>query len=125
MTGVGWTNDLSGMGACVELAERIEPRTGIRVRLRTTGGHIEAEAQVVWVATSRHPEGGIRHGMVFAQIPRDHLSPLNALLCPPGAGWRPRPLRVPIEVSVSCLARNHPGPPLRGWTGNVECRRKN
>lgn len=51
--GVGWTGNLGVGGACVELAERLQALTPLRLRLQTDQGAIDVEAQVVWPLTHR------------------------------------------------------------------------
>jgi hypothetical protein len=116
--GAGWTRDLSEHGACIELAERLEPALPLRLRLRTDRGPIQAEAQVVWAGAAAAPTGGIPHGLAFTGIAPDQSQGLRDLLLPlsmaPHAG-----VRLPVDLPVRCQPKNPPGVALQGRTGDM------
>jgi hypothetical protein len=116
--GVGWTVNLSERGTCVELNERLEPRTPLRVRFRTDRGPIEVEAVVLWVGKPRPDGGGIFHGLGYSHIAPDQQQALRDLLLPfqfvPHAG-----VRLPLAVPVTCLRKDEVGAPVQGSTGDV------
>ena len=78
--GVGWTRNLSEGGACVELAERLQPRSPLHVLLRTDRGAIELEARVAWASEASADGGGVLHGLTFARIAPDQLQALQTLI---------------------------------------------
>lgn len=117
-TRVGWTRNLSDRGVCVELAERLQSRTLLWVRLRTDRGAIDAEARVAWVSEPRVVEGGVLHGVAFTQVVPDQLQDLGELILTKGR-LRPAGVRLPFEVAVTCQARGEAGPPLQGRTRDV------
>ena len=80
--GAGWTQELSEEGATVELAERLEPQTLLRVRIQTDRGPMEMEAKVVWIGAPAPPSAGHYHGLAFTQIAPDQLQALQDLLLP-------------------------------------------
>ena len=114
----GWTRNLSEGGACVELAEHLQSRMPLRVRLRSERGAIEAEAQVVWAGGSRLGDGGILHGVVFTQIAPEQLHALRDLILIRGL-VRQAGVRVLYEVTVTCQRRGESGPPLEGRTRDI------
>lgn len=116
--GVGWTRNLSDAGTCVELAERLDLETPLSVRLQTDRGAIEIEAQVVWVGQATLAGGGIRHGLLFAEIPPDQHPALQDLLISKGEK-RQAGVRLPLELTVTCQPKGQAGPPLEGRTGNM------
>ncbi|MBI4841144.1 MAG: PilZ domain-containing protein [candidate division NC10 bacterium] len=89
--GVGWTRDVSDGGACLELAEPLQPGTPLSVILQTDQGSLGVEGKVVWVGGPVAGGGGVLHGVAF-------LDATPELLCRP---------------------KGDAGPPLQGETGDV------
>ena len=116
--GVGWTRNLSEGGACVELAERLQPRLPLLVRLRAERGVIEAGAEVAWAEEPRLANGGILHGVTFTQLALDPLQALQNLILIMGLG-RPAGGRLPFKVPVTYKPSSEAGPPLHGWTHDI------
>jgi hypothetical protein len=116
--GVGWTRNLSEGGACVELAERLQPQLPFRVRLRTDRGAIEVEAQVVWAGEPGRAGGGVLHGVIFTQVSPEQHQALRDLVYRKGDRGHAG-VRLPFEVSVTCQRKGQPGLPLQGWTGDI------
>jgi len=116
--GVGWTRNLSQGGACVELAERLQPGVLLHVLLRTDRGAIELEAEVAWGSEAAAEGGGILHGLTFARIAPDQLRALQTLIVSKGqvqlAG-----VRLPLEIAVACQPKGKSGQALRGLTGDI------
>ncbi|MFI5338255.1 MAG: PilZ domain-containing protein [Candidatus Methylomirabilales bacterium] len=106
---VGWTHNLSGGGACLELAEPLQPQLSLGLRLQTSGGPIEAEARVVWTRNPRPAEGGSLHGIAFTQLAPDHLEVLRRLLLSLQP-WRRTQVRFPVDLAVICQPQRPPGP---------------
>jgi hypothetical protein len=115
---VGWTRNLSQGGACVELAERLQPGVLLHVLLRTDRGAIELEAEVAWASEAAAEGGGILHGLTFARIAPDQLQALQTLIVSKGqvqlAG-----VRLPLEISVTCQPKGKQGRALGGTTGDI------
>ena len=116
--GAGWTRELSEEGATVELADRFEPQTVLRIRLQTDRSPIAMEAKIAWIvaATPSGPEN--YHGLTITQIAPDQLQALRDLLLPLSmvvhAG-----MRLSFNVAVTCRSKGSGGPVLRGQTGEV------
>jgi hypothetical protein len=117
-TGVGWTRNLSGGGACVELAQRIRLRMPLGLVLRTDRGRIELEAQAVWAGEPGRWGGGILHGMAFTHLLPDQLRALRDLIGSKGQ-VRNAGVRVPLEISVTCTPTGRRGSSFRGLTGDI------
>jgi hypothetical protein len=116
--GVGWTQNVSEGGACVELAEPLQSRLPLLVHLRTERGIIEAEAEVAWAEKPPLETGGILHGVAFSQFASDPLQTLRELILSKGM-VRPAGVRLPFEVPVTYQPRGEAGPPLHGWTHDI------
>ena len=114
----GWTRDLSGGGACVELAESLRPDVSLRLLVRTDRGTISATSRVIWRGEPPRGGGGIRHGIAFTQLAPDQLETLRSLLLSLRP-WRHTRGRVPIDLSITCQVTHPPGPSLRGRVANV------
>lgn len=119
-TGTGWTRDLSEGGACLELADRLEVSTSLRVLFRTDQGGITGAAQVIWVGEP-DPTGGILHGMSFFRLAPGQREALRDLLLRRGRVWQ-AVVRVPLELPVTCQVKGQARPPLQGRTGNISRR---
>jgi hypothetical protein len=115
---VGWTRDLSGGGARVELAERLRPQMPLRVSLRTDQGAIELDAQVVWAGDPPLEGGGVIHGIAFTEVNPDQLLALQDLLLSQGQG-RQAGIRLRAELSVTCQRKGDAEPPFHGRTSNM------
>lgn len=115
--GVGWTRDLSEGGACVELAEALQPQMPLCIRLQTDQGPIQAEAQVIWTGEFRPGRGGVLHGIAFTHLAPAQLQALACLLLFKG-DMREAGVRMPVNLPVTCLPKG-PAATFRGRTGNV------
>lgn len=113
----GWIMELSEGGACLELGERLQPETPLRLRLRTDRGTIEADARVIWAGQPDLP-GGVLHGVAFTQISQNHLQALRDLLRAPESDRRGE-VRLPLNLPVTCQRHDQAGPPLHGQTGDI------
>jgi c-di-GMP-binding flagellar brake protein YcgR len=116
--GVGWTRDLSEGGACLELAERLEPPSPLRLFLRTDQGGLELEAEVVWIGRQVPAGEGVPHGVAFSRLSAEQHDALHHLFLRRGHA-RLEGLRLPLEVSVTCQREGKVGPPLQGRTGDI------
>jgi hypothetical protein len=116
-TGVGWTRDLSETGACVELAEALQPSMPLCIRLQTGRGSIEAEAQVVWTGEFHPGKGGVLHGITFTYLAPTQLRALADLLLFKRE-MREAGIRLPMDLHVTCLPKGLVGP-VQGRTGNL------
>ncbi len=116
--GAGWTRELSEEGATVELAERFEPQTLLRVRLQTDRGPIDIEAKIAWIAASTPSGPENYHGITITQIAPDQLQALRDLLLPLSMVVHVG-MRLSFNVAVTCRSKNSGGPMLRGQTGEV------
>ncbi len=116
--GAGWTRNLSEGGACLELAESLQPATSLQVLLRTEQRGTELEAQVVWTRAAGSTTSGVLHGVAFTQmVPADRQA-LRDLLH--HKGWvRPAGVRLPVELTITCQRKDDAGPLLQGWTGDI------
>lgn len=115
--GVGWTRDLSEGGACLELAEGLEPSSSLQLFLRTDQGGLELDAEVRWAAGPA-PGGGVLHGVAFTEIAPDQRQLLRDLILSKGQ-VRQAGVRLPAEVPVTCQPKGQAGPPLQGRTGDL------
>ena len=116
--GVGWTRDLSEGGACLELAERLSPRTRLQLLLQTPEGTIQVEAEVVWAKEAGAEAQGALQGVRFIQIAPAELEALRALIRAKGQ-VRQAGVRLPLELPVTCRHKGRGGPPVEGVTGNI------
>lgn len=116
--GAGWSRNLSEAGGCLELAERLGSRMPLRLLLRTDRGAIELEAQVVWAGEPGRLGGGILHGVAFTHLLPEQLQALRDLIRSKGQ-VRNAGVRVPLEVSVTCMPTGPRGPTLQGSTGDI------
>jgi len=117
--GMGWTHNLSKAGACVELAERLQPGMSLQVLLQTAHGSIEVEAQVVWTGEPAPAGGGSFHGMVFTRVAADQEHILGDVFRTSEAHVRHAGVRLTSEIAVTCQRKGEAGPPLQGWTGDI------
>jgi hypothetical protein len=106
---VGWTHNLGGGGACVELAEPLQRHVSFGLQLHIPGGQITEEAQVLWARTLPPAEGGILHGIAFTHSTPDQIEALHRLLLSLQM-WRRTRVRFPINLAVSCQLQRPPGP---------------
>ncbi|HSB69512.1 MAG TPA: PilZ domain-containing protein [Candidatus Methylomirabilis sp.] len=86
--GLGWTRDLSGGGAWVELPEQVAPPTLLEVSLHTPGEPLHLAAQVVWGCHESHGLSRL-HGLRFTQLTpaqRQRLGVLFSHQKPRGVG---------------------------------------
>jgi PilZ domain-containing protein len=77
--GVGWTRDLSGVGAWVELPERVAPPIELDVSLRAPGEPLRLAAQVVWGCPEPHERSRL-HGLRFIRVTPAQRQRLGGLL---------------------------------------------
>ncbi len=117
--GVGWTRNLSEGGACVELAEGIQPPMLLQLFLQTDHGPIEVEAQVVWAGEPSVTGGGVLYGVAFTQVAPDQQQTLQALLRSPQTQRRHAGIRLPADIAVLYRRKGKAGPPLQGWAENI------
>ncbi len=115
---VGWTRDLGGGGACVELDERIPAQGVLDLRLQTDQGTIESAARVIWVREPPLAESGCLHGVAFTRLAPDQLATLRTLLHTQKP-WLPARGRLPADLIVMCQPTRPRRPPLRGRIGNL------
>ena len=118
-TGVGWTRDVSGGGACVQLAEQLSPQVPLNLRLQTDRGALELEGEVAWVGDPPKAGGGILHGVAFTHIAPDQLQTLRELIISKGKVRNAGGVRLPLEVSITCHRKGQAGTPFQGRTGNM------
>ncbi len=116
--GVGWTRDLSEKGLCVELGQRLRPKQSVRIRLQTDAGPIDIAGTVAWSGGTPTAQGGIPHGVEFADVAADQLLALKALLLRQGDA-RQTGIRLPLEVAVTCCPHEGRGRSLEGTTGDI------
>jgi hypothetical protein len=116
--GVGWTRDLSEKGVCVELNQRLRPKQAVRIRLQTDGGPIDVAGTVAWSGGTPTAQGGIPHGVEFADLPPDQFRALRDLLLRKGDA-RQTGIRLPLEVAVTCRPHEGDGRSLEGATGDI------
>jgi hypothetical protein len=114
---VGWTHNVSGGGACLELAGPLRPSASLGLQLHTPDGPIAAEARVLWTRSRLPAEGGILHGIAFTQLAPDQLETLRRLLLSLRPWWHTRG-RLPVNLAVTCHVTHPPGPSLPGRVGN-------
>jgi hypothetical protein len=116
--GVGWTRDLSERGVCIELTQRLRPRQSVRIRIQTDGGPIDVEGTVAWTGGTSTLQGGIPHGVEFADVAADQLMALKELLLRKGDA-RQAGIRLPLEVGVTCCPHGGSSRSLEGTTGDI------
>jgi hypothetical protein len=116
--GVGWTRDLSEKGVCVELGQRLRPKQSVRIRLQTDGGPIDIAGTVAWSGGTPTAQGGIPHGVEFAEVAADQLRALRELLLRKGDA-RQAGIRLPLEVAVVCCPHAGSRRSLEGTTGDI------
>ncbi len=114
----GWTHDLGGGGACVELNERIPAQGVLHLCLQTEQGTLESDARVIWDREPLLVGGGRLHGLAFTQLAPDQLMTLRTLLLSQKP-WATARGRLPADLVVMCRPTRPPQPPLRGRIGNV------
>jgi hypothetical protein len=115
---VGWTRNLSEGGSCVDLPERLRPRTPLTVHLQADHDIVEGEAQVVWTGEPAPAGEGIRHGLAFTRISPEQNQTLKAVLRSRGEK-RQAGMRVPYEVPVTCQPKGRAESPVQGRTDNM------
>lgn len=115
-SGVGWTRNLSERGACVELEERLHPKTSLQVRLRAPRGAVDMDAQVVWAGETPISRGLVLHGLMFTRVTPAQRRMLQDLLAQQGQRTG---VRVSAEMTVTCQRRDQTGPPVEGQTRDI------
>lgn len=115
---VGWTSNVSEGGACLELAERLDPSTILNLALRTHEVDIEAKAEVVWAAEPSTTDAGVLHGVTFNHIEPDQRQALRHLIRTKGQG-RNAGVRMPVELTVLYWRAKESDPPRQGRTGDI------
>jgi hypothetical protein len=116
--GVGWTHDLSEVGMCAELAQRLPPQTSLTVRLRTDMGAIELGARTVWAGDPPLSAGGVRHGQTYTKVTPEQEQAVKDLVFRKGE-LLPVLVRVPLELPVLCRPKGGAAAPLEGHTGDI------
>jgi PilZ domain len=117
-TGVGWTRNLSMGGVCVDLDERLDPKTVLGVLFQTEHGAIEVEAEVAWASSAPGLDGGTPHGLEFMQLGPRQTQAMERLL----ADLRPTARsghRLALDIGVSVIPRDRPAEVIPGRTGNA------
>lgn len=114
----GWTRDLSGGGACIELNEHIPAQAILHLRLQTEQGILESNARVIWDREPLLAGSGCLHGLAFTQLAPDQLATLRALLLSQKP-WLIARGRLPADLVVMCRPTRPPQAPLQGRIGNV------
>ena len=116
--GVGWTRNLSMGGVCLDLDERLEPKTVLGVLFQTERGAIEVEAVVVWTASVPGLDGGTTHGLEFTQLGPRQAQAMERLL----GDLRPTARsghRLTLDIGVAVTPGDRPGEVISGRTGNA------
>jgi len=113
---VGWTRNLSEEGACLQLAERLEPRTCLSLHLKTHARTLVTKARVVWAKKAE--VGPILHGVTFSYL-APHVRQSLCDLIHMNGQVRLGGVRIPLDLAVSCRCKGQARPPLSGRTGNV------
>jgi hypothetical protein len=124
--GVGWTRNISESGACLEVAELLEPRTPLRIRLRTDWGFVEADAEVTWALAQQTVwareggplQGGVLHGTRFNRIASERPEGFRDWLGARKDG-RAGGVRLPADLPVLCYRREGPIGPVHGRTRDI------
>ncbi|HWU39800.1 MAG TPA: PilZ domain-containing protein, partial [Candidatus Acidoferrum sp.] len=116
--GVGWTRDLSEGGACLEVADYLEPMSQLTLLLRTEEGGLELRGEVVWAARSEPAGQPVLHGVSFVQLSEDQRKALVKLFTKK-EHMRLEGLRLPLELPISCRPTGMTGPVMQGHTGDV------
>ena len=106
--GVGWTRDLSGRGAWVELPERVAPPTLLEVSLHVPGEPLRLAAQVVWGCPEPQERSRL-HGLCFTHVTPAQRQRLGVLL----AHQKTRGVgRLYCAMAATCRSKAAAGPPL-------------
>jgi PilZ domain-containing protein len=79
-SGVAWTHNLGEAGACLEIAERLEAPSTLRLLFQTDQGGLDLHAVVEWVAVIKVEGGGKLHGVTFLEVTPDQLQAIRELL---------------------------------------------
>lgn len=109
---------MSDGGACLELAEPLQPATPLSVILQTDQGSLGVEGKVVWVGGPVAGGGGVLHGVAFLDATPEQLRALWKLVARKGKA-RQAAVRVPVKLAILCRPKGDAGPPLQGETGDV------
>lgn len=106
--GVGWTRDLSGRGAWVELPEIVAPSTELEVSLHAIGEPLRLAAQVVWACPQPHERPRL-HGLLFTRVTPEQRQRVRVLLAQQKTrGAR----RLYCALAATCRSKAAPGVPL-------------
>lgn len=106
--GVGWTRDLSGGGAWVELPERVAPPTVLEVGLHALGEPLLLAAQVVWGCPEPHARSRL-HGLRFIRITPAQRRRLGVLI----THQKSREVgRLYCSLAATCQSKASAGVPL-------------
>lgn len=106
--GLGWTRDLSGGGAWVELPEQVAPPTLLEVSLQAPGEPLRLAAQVVWGCHESHGLSRL-HGVRFLRVTPAQRQRLGVLLSHQksrGVG------RLYCTLAATCRSKGAAGDPL-------------
>ena len=116
--GLGWTRNISEVGACLELLEALAPGVSVSLVLQTEGETLAVEATVSWVGHPPMPDGHTLHGVAFPGLSLDQRQDLRELLRRHGA-VQSRIHRLPVVLPVQCHSAGAPEPAVGGWTGSL------
>lgn len=111
--GTGWTRDISGTGAALDLPEPLAPPTRLALVLSTETRSLSIPAAaVVWVSPSRQPGGMSTHGVRFTS----HTEETEQLRV-----WLHRQpvARVAAALPARCERLDVQEAPVDGWTSDV------
>jgi hypothetical protein len=78
--GTGWTHDLSEVGACLELTDRLEASSTLQLVFQTDQASLNLNGVVIWAAVIRQKGDGILHGVAFPEITLDQRQTLREFL---------------------------------------------
>ncbi len=116
--GIGWTRNISLGGVCLDLDERLDPKTVLGLLFQTDRGAIEVEAEVVWAVSTPGLDGGIGHGLEFRELGPKQMQAMERLL----AELQPTPRsghRLALDIPLTVTPRERPGEIIAGRTGNA------
>ncbi|HSB80811.1 MAG TPA: PilZ domain-containing protein [Candidatus Methylomirabilis sp.] len=106
--GIGWTRDLSGAGAWVELPERVAPPTELEVGLHALGEPLRLAARVVWGCPEPHERSRL-HGLRFIRVTPTQRQRLGVLL----TRQKSRSVgRLYCSLTATCRSKAAAGGPL-------------
>ena len=94
---VGWTRDLSSLGAWVELPEQVEPGSTLEITLATPVGNLSLTANVAWMRP------GLLHSRYLHGLSFPVVTPAQReQLCTLVAYEKPPPVRLYCTLAATC-----------------------